>query len=171
VRPAERRRPRRAGGRDASRTAGEASPPPQAALENLYKVDSATCSIVVVALYNAASQNHYRRLPQRHIQRRSLVLSQPFLDHTLMGSDFRRRPILDGCCKEYPWPKTETTHEQKIKKTSVCARQIQWPGAGSNRRPSDFQDYGAVSVSDRHRPRPAPERPRDRWRTPVNERE
>jgi hypothetical protein len=47
----------------------------------------------------------------------------------------------------------------------------EWPGVRSNRRPADFQDYSAVSVSGRHRPSPAPERPRDGWSVPANEHE
>ena len=61
--------------------------------------------------------------------------------------------------------------EKTIKKTAVCARQIQWPGAGSNRRPSDFQDYGNVFMLDRHRPWPGLKTLRGNRRTKANETE
>jgi hypothetical protein len=42
--------------------------------------------------------------------------------------------------------------KKKIKISAVYAGQVQWPGAGSNRRPSDFQDYGNSFALIRHRP-------------------
>jgi hypothetical protein len=66
--------------------------------------------------------------------------------------NFNGDPILDGHGKEIPGRQLRRHAKKKIKKIVVCAEQIQWPGAGSNRRPSDFQDYGNVFVLNRHRP-------------------
>jgi hypothetical protein len=61
-------------------------------------------------------------------------------------------PFSTGVVKNGAGRQLRRSTKEEIEKTVVRAGQTQWPGAGSNRRPSDFQDSGAVSVSDRHRP-------------------
>jgi hypothetical protein len=61
-------------------------------------------------------------------------------------------PPLTGAAKNNAGRKLRRNTNIKIKEIVVYAGQIRWPGAWSNRRPSDFQDFGAVSVSGRQRP-------------------
>jgi hypothetical protein len=112
--------------------------------------------------------SHYVATPPLNNCHRLLPRVRLAFDHLVL---IPMVTILGRSGKNSPGRKLRRNTKTRIKKTVVCAGQTGWPGAGSNRRPSDFQDSGAVSVSDRHRPRPASERPRDRWRTPANERE
>jgi hypothetical protein len=61
-------------------------------------------------------------------------------------------PFSTGAVKNSPGRQLRRSTKEKIKKTSVCAGRIRWPGAGSNRRPFDLQDYGIVFVLNRYRP-------------------
>jgi hypothetical protein len=140
-------------------------------LEPYKEVDSATCSTVVVALYAPCPNSLPEVASEAHpvsINHAQPAVPRPHIDD---GQNTKCDPFSTGAAMNIPGRKLRRSPKKKINKVIVCAGQIRWPGAVSNRRPSDFQDSGAASVSDRRRPRPAPERPRDRWRTPANERE
>jgi hypothetical protein len=68
------------------------------------------------------------------------------------GQDFNCSPFSTGAVMKGAGRQLRRSTNKKIKKTAICAGQTQWPGAGSNRRPSDFQDYGNAFVLNRHRP-------------------
>jgi hypothetical protein len=69
------------------------------------------------------------------------VVPRPHIDSS---QNSNVAPFSTGAVKNSVGRQLRRSTQKKIKKTAICAGQIRWPGAGSNRRPSDSESNPLV---------------------------